>query len=696
MAALSAALELSEGRWRDRFEHITVYQRGWRLGGKGASSRGPHGRIEEHGLHLLLGIFDETFDTMRRCYGELDRRSTDPQSPILTWNDAVAPANHVGLTDRERGQWVPWVASFTATSGQPGDGGARPWTVLDLVVRSVRLLADFYRSLADRPVPNGGSVYLSSSPTRRRATGGRGSATATGTLRGVGLTGVALLLEVLRRVEALQAADLVPSQVEAALAPILEGLSAAAKNVLDSEPGARRTYELVELLTANLVGVVADRLLTNPDGFAAINHLDYREWLLRHGIDRAALESAWFRGMSDLVFGYEGGDTTRPRFSAGVGLQLASRMFFSYSGSLFWRMQGGMGEVVFAPLYEVLRARGVQFRFFHRVDGLRLSDDRRSVQAIEVGVQAEPERGPDGYDPLVRVKGLPCWPAGPILEQLRDSDRVAGIDLESFWSPKHDASSTTLESGRDFDVVVFGISLGMVPHVCSELVTHAPRWRSMVEHVGTVATQSLQLWLRSTVRELGWRGPEQVTVSGFVEPFDTWASMGHLLALEDWPASDQPRAIAYFCSTLAPTPSSAGVVDPSAEHAAVRERARQFLDRHIGVLWPGAAGAEGFRWELLCNGSPAGAPDGSPGLDHQYWRANVDPSDLYVQSLPGTDQYRIRPGDTGFDNLVIAGDWTDCGLNAGCIEAATRSGRLAAAAVRELAGAVAPAKQPHE
>jgi uncharacterized protein with NAD-binding domain and iron-sulfur cluster len=172
--------------------------------------------------------------------------------------------------------------------------------------------------------------------------------------------------------------------------------------------------------------------------------------------------------------------------------------------------------------------------------------------------------------------------------------------------------------------------------------------------------------------------------------------MGHLLPLEDWPAADQPRAIAYFCSTLAPNPTSPGAVDPGAEHSAVRERARHFLDRHIGLLWPGAADSEGFRWELLCNGSPAGAPDGSPGLDHQYWRANVDPSDLYVQSLPGTDRYRIRPGDTGFDNLVIAGDWTDCGLNAGCIEAATRSGRLAAAAVRELAAAAAPAKQPHE
>jgi uncharacterized protein with NAD-binding domain and iron-sulfur cluster len=325
------------------------------------------------------------------------------------------------------------------------------------------------------------------------------------------------------------------------------------------------------------------------------------------------------------------------------------------------------------------------------VDALRLSEDRRSIRAIEVGIQAEPARGAAGYEPLVRVKGLPCWPAGPILEQLRDQDRVGGLELESFWSARRDAGSVVLEKGRDFDAIVFGISVGMVPHVCAELVGQARRWRAMVEHVGTVATQSLQVWLRASVQELGWQGPEQVTVSGFVEPFDTWASMGHLLPLEDWPASDRPRAVAYFCSPLAPCSSSVAGVDPDAEHAAVRDRARRFLDRHVGVLWPGAVDADGFRWGLLCDGSGGG--EGSHALDCQYWRANVDPSDLYVQSLPGTDQYRIPPGDTGFDNLFIAGDWTDCGLNAGCLEAATRSGRLAAAALRERFGP--KAEQPH-
>jgi hypothetical protein len=61
-----------------------------------------------------------------------------------------------------------------------------------------------------------------------------------------------------------------------------------------------------------------------------------------------------------------------------------------------------------------------------------------------------------------------------------------------------------------------------------------------------------------------------------------------------------------------------------------------------------------------------------------YTRANVDPSDRYVQSLPGSGAHRIPADASGFDNLTVAGDWTDSGLNAGCIEAATISGLQAA------------------
>ena len=102
----------------------------------------------------------------------------------------------------------------------------------------------------------------------------------------------------------------------------------------------------------------------------------------------------------------------------------------------------------------------------------------------------------------------------------------------------------------------------------------------------------------------------------------------------------------------------------------------------MGALWPGAVDDGGrFRWDLLHTGP--GGPTGPDRFEHQYWRANTDPSDRYVQSLPGSDRHRIRPGESGYANLVLAGDWTDCGLNAGCVEAATRSGVLAARAILE-------------
>ncbi|MGZ6972519.1 MAG: NAD(P)-binding protein [Acidimicrobiia bacterium] len=703
MAALTAAFELSEGDWRARFDRITVYQRGWRLGGKGASSRGPHGRIEEHGLHVLLGYYEHTFDVLRRCYAELDRPRTDPGCPIRTWDEAVAPANDVGVTDEHDGRFEPWVASFAPTRGRPGDRLPAPGadgllTVPDLAIRSLRLLADFFASIDSSRQSGPGGVYLSTSATPRTAARPIG-VDPVAIVRGAGILGLVLSLSWARRVAAFAPpTDPTGAGFAEIVAQVVAPLRSALRGAVRSDPEARRTYHLVELVTANLVGIVADGLLTRPDGFGAIDHLDYREWLQSHGIDPAALDSPLLRGMYDLVFGYEDGDPERPRFAAGLGLRLGAQMLLGYSGALFWKMQAGMGEIVFAPLYQVLNARGVEFRFFHRVDALRLTPAGDAIGAVEFGVQARPTNGAGAYDPLVRVKGLPCWPAAPIAEQLDDARAIENLDFESFWSPTRDVDRRTLVAGEDFDVVVFGISLGMVPYVCADLVAHAPEWRAMVDHVATVPTQAFQLWLRADERALGWEGPLGATVSGFVEPFDTWASMTHLVEVEDWPPEDHPRTITYFCSALAPGEPASASVDVDAEATAVLTRAREFLDRDVAALWPGAVTAAGFRWELLCDPSGASGPahaGGAGRLASQYWRANVDPSDHYVQSLPGTDRYRLKPGASGFANLVVTGDWTDSGLNAGCVEAATRAGKQAATAVvRRVSVATASGPPP--
>ena len=72
LCRIAAAFELTRPEQQGRYQ-VTVYQLGWRLGGKGASGRGPADRIEEHGLHLWMGFYENAFRLMRDCYAELGR-----------------------------------------------------------------------------------------------------------------------------------------------------------------------------------------------------------------------------------------------------------------------------------------------------------------------------------------------------------------------------------------------------------------------------------------------------------------------------------------------------------------------------------------------------------------------------------------------------------------------------------------------
>src|SRR5436305_5963911 len=105
--ALSAAFGLTERPgWQDEYE-ITVYQLGWRLGGKGASGRNAaaNQRIEEHGLHVWSGFYDNAFRVMRACYNDLKR---PPGSPLATVEDAFTPQNFVTFTENVNGEWKNW------------------------------------------------------------------------------------------------------------------------------------------------------------------------------------------------------------------------------------------------------------------------------------------------------------------------------------------------------------------------------------------------------------------------------------------------------------------------------------------------------------------------------------------------------------------------------------------------------------
>ncbi len=670
-ASLTTAFELTRPEHAGKYD-VTVYQLGWRLGGKGASGRGVADRIEEHGLHLWMGFYENAFRLMRDCYAELP---SVPARRFNTWQDAFTPAPDVAVANRlHGGDWEFWRAHFPPGRGLPGDplDEGSPFTVRGYLRQSALLIGELLRSARDVETA-------------------RGVPSADTLLRYGQLAGAAALFE---------ASDTLRQAIDAWLPEIMQGPSAVLVRLIESFAAAarrqletivagdgelRRIWHVIELILAILRGAALNGMALDARGFDAINAYDWREWLRLNGASEESLDSGFMRGIYDLAFAFEDGDVNKPRLAAGVALRGAMRMFFTYRGSLFWRMSAGMGDVVFAPLYEVLKGRGVKFEFFHRLRDVRLATARKGetphVASLEFDVQAKVKGGGE-YQPLVDVRGVPCWPSSPDYSQLVQGAKLSreGRAFEAHHDQRR-AGTRSLKVSTDFDFVVLGVSVGAIPHVARELVERDSRWSAMVRHVKTVPTQAMQVWLSESMADLGWLHPPS-NVSGFVEPFDTWADMGHLIPEESW--AGRVRSIAYFCSVLPDVAGADGTLSQrfvDEQRALVRENAVHFLDRHVGVLWPKAVDARGFRWDLLVSQKGVSARGRQRRFDSQYWSANVNPSDRYVLSLPGSLEYRLSPLDLCFDNLTIAGDWTATGLDTGCIESAVMSGRLAAHAL---------------
>ncbi len=692
-ASIAAAFELSRPEHAGRYQ-VTVYQLGWRLGGKGASGRGPADRIEEHGLHVWLGFYENAFRLLRECYKELDRAPR--RHRFASWRDAFYPDPWVGVADRSpQGEWLRLGAQFPTAPGTPGDpvSVGVPSTVAGYVGHCAELVWALLAAIQRHQTPGappGCAAMEAETP--------EGSDPLAGLDRLARLGRLASQAGVVEAARLLAAGSRwLPGAPRDALLRSLDTLGASARRVLEADverdDELRRLWSIADLVLAILRGCVRYGLLTDPRGFDAINDFECLDWLRRNGASETSLASPIVRGLYGLAFAYEDGDTARPALAAGQAIRGALRMFFTYRGSLFWKMRAGMGDTVFAPFYEVLKRRGVRFEFFHRLENVAVGEsgsggEGSHVEALEFDIEARTIGGGE-YQPLIDVRGVACWPAVPALGQLEDGERFAreGWEFESHWD-RRCVGKKTLRVGADFDCVVLGIPVATLPYACRDLVARDPRWRAMVEHVKTVATQAFQLWLREDLETLGWEGP-QSTFSGFEPPFDTWADMRQLVSEESF--AEPPKAVAYFCGAL-PTPpelpSREQDAYPREAHDAVRARALQFLDEHIGALWPGAVSESGgFRWDLLVDptpGDPTDLPADEKRFDTQYWRANVNPSDRYVLCVPGSVQYRISPLDRSYDNLCVAGDWTACGFTEGCVEAAVMSGRLAAHAIAGL------------
>ncbi|MDP3278864.1 MAG: NAD(P)-binding protein [Deltaproteobacteria bacterium] len=658
VGAITAAWSLATS---DTPVEITVYQMGWRLGGKGASGRNLDpaysARIEEHGVHVWSGLYENAFRAMREAYETLGRA---PDAPLAGTFDAFLPHDVIVLDELWKGQWLPWVVRLPTNAQLPGNADAALLPSLwAFATEAVRFITGIIQGLFD---PTGTALAdKTGTPTTRIDQGHQ-----------------SVLLTLVERIATQLALVITEALVpvwRVVLALVHEALELLWKIVepnLD-DTGVRRAWIMVNFAFANLRGATVDNVFEH--GFDGLDEQDYRAWLAKYAADdnNLMLDSPWAYFMYDAEFAYVDGDTNKPDIGAGVSLRTLIRMAFTWKGALIWKMQAGMGDTVFAPFYLALKKLGVKFEYFRRVKSLHLGGlDGCTVTSMEVELQAITK---GEYDPLVTVKGLPCWPSDTLWDQIEEpTDRA--IDFEDPASPS--LETYTLTFGKDYDAIVLATPVATLPTIAAELVAKNPRWKAMVEHTKTVRTQGLQLWLKPTAYELGWTTMGQPLLSGFHRsPLNTWADMSYLINRESWPfeAGRSPLNLAYFCGPLLTTP------DPIVENERV---VTELLRDGIGWQFPNATVPHGsagpLDFSLLVDNRPEPG-EGEARVQAQYLRVNYWPSELFTLSVHGSMKHRIAPGETGFHNLVIAGDWTDNGFNIGNVEATTMSGMLASNAL---------------
>jgi uncharacterized protein with NAD-binding domain and iron-sulfur cluster len=687
VGAMTTAWQLTrEPGWQERYD-ITVYQMGWRLGGKGASGRrAPHWRIEEHGLHIWLGFYHNAFRALQEAFVELNPiaspapvGNTPPRianGVFARCEDAFLPHSYVGVYQENNGQPAPWMMDMPTNDEKPWEGDSLPsvWSYIQEIVRFM-----VKQGKADTVKV----TYIQEESTQHLGLMGWLRTETTKLVIDIeefswsaGWAAMMLLAHLVDNLadDVEEHDSMVYAQIESVLRKLQDWLTHEIRREAGQDIDSLRHLLLIDTCAAILRGLLEDKVFDGKQ----LNELDdeFCVWLQRHGAlpETCSLTTnPLLRGVYDFVFAFDGGDSSQldktANFATAPALRTIFRMCFTYDGAIFWKMRAGMGDTIFTPLYKALEKRGVAFKFFHKVTELALSEDGKSIARIDMARQVTTAKP---YQPLVSVNGLDCWPSVAQYDQISEgaalqaAEQAQHLSLESLWFNWPNAENISLQKGRDFDTVVYGISLGSVPLLCPQLCAANAAWKTMVDKVKTVCTMGFQVWLKPELKALGWPNPSAV-IDAFDEPLDTWADMSHLLPMEMWGAQ-KPASIAYFCGALQEEPLNPEDKATPARAALKVEAATQLLlGQQIRQLWPAAVDA-------------CGALDPTLVVD-RYQRANIDPSERYVMSVAGSSSARLKANATGFDNLVITGDWIDNGFNAGCVEASTMAGMQAGNAV---------------
>jgi len=654
MSSLTSALELTRDKdWKSKYE-ITIYQMGWRLGGKTSTGRGPNDRIEEHGIHILQGWYDNTFELLKEVYAERREFNLAPECPFQEWEQGFDRNDSTFLTYQEDGKWLNWPMVFPRNPMTPGKGKLP----IHYLIRKLAAL---------------GLEFIIGSPFQK--------------VKGRETLSTKLLRKIFFRT------------IDPGYNPnaVSYNPKDELKTAYSMKARLKRTGTLLSFTWVILKGILKDVIdwKTFKADYSRINHLDFRVWLKKNGASEQLADSVLVRFAYTGTFANLGsGNLPGGAISAGVALQFFVQSI-QYKGSFVWQFKAGTGETMISPVYEVLKHRGVNFKFFHKVEKIHYSQGT-DIETITISKQVNLSVAE--YVPCFKAKGFNAWPSEPLYDQINPEEvkklKEKKINLESPWADWQPVETKDLQKGMDFDIVILGIPIGVLPQICPEIIEQKPDWKKMTSKVQTIPTQSVQFWLKPNLKELGMHLSQwgmggkacQPNVVTYADSMYSWLDSTEVLKYENWPKDNKPGMIAYYTGSLK------AELRPFSHHnfqheenERLKKDFKTWLEQYMGYFWSDGCtntNPNGLDLNLLL--LPENASGSSDEkYNAQFFRANVSPTDHYTLSVPDSDQFRLKADQSGYKNLILTGDWINFGLNVGYIEGTIISGMQAAEVVKK-------------
>lgn len=662
---------------------VTIFQMGWRLGGKCATGRGPNARIEEHGIHGFLGSYYNALAMMQDVY---DNWEPNPNCPIPTYNDAFIKISTGLQWERNGGilkRWPRWTPDSPITLAQIR---AAP----NLLLLWLQVYGEVLRQRLNAVPEAGANLKRNDALTKAFA--------------------LDALDEFISRGHELLVSDdnwildAAASDQTDFWSSLNRFIDREVRHSTNSGDSIRRSLLEVEMFQVILRGIRDDQLIRN--GFLAIDGENFADWLERHGASVNLLESPLVAHIVNLTFQFPDGDISRqPEMSAASYLLWALRSGTFVERSLYL-FAAGTGETIITPLYIYLKSKGVRFKFFQELTDVTVNEAGDTATSLQFQQQAVVKNGSD-YDPLQSTKDLMCWPNKPFFDQL---DPHADLGKADFEKPGDAAfgpnvtCSVGAHDEADFSHVVLAIPPRALEMAAGTMLRKNEHWRNRLAQMPTTATQAMQLWFKEPIEALADM-PAQVA-NGQAERFYYGSAnfpgemhgeldFSKYLRFEDWGA-DGPKGLLYGCGVMVDPIARRGLSEREAADLRAFETTRSMLTHMGSDLLPlsvdqsyATVNTHTLDFSDLYVEPIAGQPEplGQNRLAAHYFRGNVLPSDRYTQSPRGTKAHRINPLKPGMTNLTGAGDWVDTVLNVGSVECTVMGGLFAAAFVIDPARA---------